>query len=140
MISGVEGRGLESWGHLSLQGQRRLIVMRPTFPTHSHNPPGFTLAPTPPPPPPPPVFLSSCSIWFSSHRLFTTPTVLCLHLALFLAITLHFVFLLLSCSELYYNLLLSVAFGQNVWLILLLCESVCFCDKQRFMSCLFILF
>lgn len=35
-----KAEGWRAGGHLSLQGQRRLIVMRPTFPTHSHNPPG----------------------------------------------------------------------------------------------------
>lgn len=73
-----KAEGWRAGGHLSLQGQRRLIVMRPTFPTHSHNPPGFT-------PPPPQLllpFLLCSTILFSAHHLFTTPTVLCWHLSL----------------------------------------------------------
>lgn len=71
MISGVEGRGLESRGHLSLQGQRRLIVMRPTFPTN--NPFGL---------PTPPLFLPLL------YFVLQSPSIL--HLPLFFVYTSHF--------------------------------------------------
>lgn len=47
MISGVQGRGLESWGHLSLQGERRSNSNETNLPTPRRHSPPFTLS-TPP--------------------------------------------------------------------------------------------
>lgn len=130
MISGVEGRGLESWGHLGLQGQRRLIVMRPTFPTH--NPSGFTPTPLPPP------FISSSAVTISSP----SPTVLCLLQSLFGRSLCFFVVVFLSFSVVnpitIYDFLLPLA--KHATMSVVVEARLEFCDKQRFLSCLFILF
>lgn len=98
MISGVHGRGLESWGHLSLEGERRSNRNETNLPT-PRPPPPLTLSPAHHP------FLLASYVHASSSNGFPPFLVLSIYTS--------FSARLFSCGKPYYNLF-NVAPGESI--------------------------
>lgn len=128
MISGVEGRGLECWGHLSLEGERRSNSNETNLPSPRCHLPPLTVSSTP-------TFFSCSDSIFSKNHFSPSPAALYLHILSF-----FFYRWFLPLVKPYCYLLLSLAIGQTHTNAVVVGDSLAFCDKQRFMSSLFIFF
>lgn len=137
MISGVQGRGLESWGHLSLQGERRSNSNETNLPTPRRHSPPFTLST-----PPSASFSLVQTPFFSLNHFSPSPTALYLHFPPYSVYhcalpCLRLCLPVVNPITIYYCLLPLAKARTNA---IVVGDSLAFRDKQRFMSSLFIFF